>query len=56
MCMPCVRVSGTKPPLLKRMQRRWVIHWRDMAGLKYAAVYIIPLLLSALVITALGGV
>lgn len=29
---------------------------RDMAGLRYAAVYIIPLLLSALVIAALGGV
>ena len=31
-------------------------YWRDMAGLRYAAVYIIPLLLGALVIAALGGV
>ena len=30
-------------------------YWRDMAGLRYAVIFIIPLILGVLVVRALGG-
>lgn len=31
-------------------------YWRDMAGLRYAVIFIIPLVLGVLVVRALGGI